>query len=83
MGSSDEAKSTREVLTTAQVAERLGISVASVRRLVDGSVLEGFWTAPNAGFQDSRGFALRGHRRVYADSVERYEREARTGQPDS
>lgn len=60
-------------MTTAEVAKRLGISIASVRRRVDDGSLEGFFTAPDAGFADRRGHKLRGHRRVYVDSVEAYE----------
>lgn len=64
-------------MTTAQVAKRLGISIASVRRRVDDGSLEGFFTAPEAGLADRRGHRLRGHRRVFVDSVEAYEAELR------
>jgi DNA-binding Lrp family transcriptional regulator len=82
MESCEEKSAARETMTTQQVADRLGISVASVRRRVDDGTLEGFFTAPGAGLEDSRGRKLRGHRRVFVDSVVAYEQWQRDGARD-
>jgi hypothetical protein len=87
----DEAKSqgeTRETMTTMQVAKRLKISPASVRRRVDSGELQGTWSLNGAVHLDVNGNQLRGHRRIFVDSVEAYERraqeaEAATARQDS
>lgn len=63
----------RETMTTGQAAARLKISLASLRRRVDAGVIEAYREAKVVD-TDIRGFKLRGHRRVFVDSVEAYER---------
>lgn len=67
----------RETMTTAQVANRLGISVASVRRRVDSGALAATWTFAGEARRDVNGNKLRGHRRVFTDSVVAYEKRMR------
>jgi Helix-turn-helix domain len=59
-------------MTVGEAAKVLGISRDSVRRRVTSGELEGFWTDPLSQRTDVNGVPNRGHRRIYADSVERY-----------
>jgi hypothetical protein len=73
MRSSEDTRAKRETMTTGQAAKRLGISLASLRRRVDAGVIEAYREAKVVD-TDIRGFKLRGHRRIFVDSVEAYER---------
>lgn len=76
MRSSENTNTKRETMTTGQAAKRLGISLASLRRRVDAGVIEAYREAKVVS-RDINGHPLRGHRRVFVDSVEAYERSVR------
>lgn len=68
----EETTAEREVLSVSEAAQRLGMSVQCVRRRVKWEALEAYWTDPASGHKDVNGNQLRGHLRIYADSVEAY-----------
>jgi hypothetical protein len=63
----------RATMTTGQAAKRLGMTTAMVRRRLQSGALEGYFTDPDSGRTDTNGNPMRGHRRVFVDSVEAYE----------
>lgn len=68
----NEVAPARETLTTGQAAKMLGISLPQVRRLCEAGDIEYAWTSPGGVPLGTaiRGRELRGHRRLYRDSVE-------------
>jgi excisionase family DNA binding protein len=68
----NEVTPARETLTTGQAAQMLGISLPQVRRLCESGAIEFSWTSPGGVplGTEVRGRELRGHRRLYRDSVE-------------
>jgi hypothetical protein len=70
-------------MTVGEVSRVLGISRDSVRRRVASGELDGYWTDPLSQRTDVNGVPNRGHRRIYADSVERYRRAQSAAEPRS
>jgi hypothetical protein len=81
----DAAPEPRETMTTEQAAKILDTSRATVIRLCEAGAIEHRWTSPGTGREDRNGHPLRGHRRLYADSVRAYagQRDAPTTPEDS
>lgn len=61
-----------ETLTTGQAAERLGLSLKEVRTLCEAGELRFFWSRAHRVSHDRNGYELRGHRKIFANSVAAY-----------
>jgi hypothetical protein len=72
------ANELRATMTTAEAANVLGLSRATVIRLCDANEenpevgIEHTWTSPGLGRTDVSGNSLRGHRKLFVDSVRAY-----------
>lgn len=63
----------RETVGVGEAAKLLGLSRPQVRRRLEIGELEGVWRSPwLEPKEDANGNVLRGHRRVFVDSIERY-----------
>jgi len=69
---SEATRGDRETMTTGQAAKTLGVSLREIRALCSLGELEFAWTRAHRVTEDVRGRVLRGHRRVYVDSVQAY-----------
>jgi hypothetical protein len=78
MSQSDDTPDLRATMTTAEAANLLGLSRATVIRLCDANEenpevgISHTWTSPGLGRTDVSGNALRGHRKLFVDSVRAY-----------
>ena len=72
------ANELRPTMTTNEAAEMLGLSRATVIRLCDANEenpeigIAHTWTSPGLGRTDVSGNKLRGHRKLFTDSVRAY-----------
>lgn len=78
MSEANEAPDLRPTMTTNEAANILGLSRATVIRLCDANEanpavgIAHTWTSPGLGRTDVNENKLRGHRKLFADSVRAY-----------